>query len=185
MKTIHRINSVDIYSSLKYFFWFLYALPFFTIVSIPFAYYVKGWDWDRSLTLAPIVAFVALSIFIVLPTIIMHLSHYFSNKDLIVEIDRINNKVTFIKDSEYSYRFSKLKAELHTPIYHKNKLDKRNRWLTPWSNYSYLNVITSDKREFNISSILIDSSKFPIEIESTHYALWPSIRNWKIDHEIY
>ncbi len=183
MKTVHRINKDDIFYSLKYLVWFIYATPIFLVLSIPFAHYIKGWDWDNSLEKAPLVFIISILFFILLPTIIIHISHYHSNKNLIVEIDKTEQKITFKKKREYTYQFSDLKAELCTPIYHKNKIDKARLWVTPWSNYSFLKVHSSDNKEFNISSTLIKPTEFPLEIKSTEYSLWPSIGPWFIDHE--
>ncbi|MFZ6664630.1 hypothetical protein [Peijinzhouia sedimentorum] len=161
----------------------LYALPILLIISIPFAHYIKGMDWETSKELAPLFAIIAIIVFEVVPTAIMHLTHYISNKDLIVEIDRIEQTITFKKDKVYSFHFNELMVELHTPIYHKNKVDNMKRWVTPWSNYSYLKVISKDNKEFNISSTLIRTEEFPLEVEKTWFSIWPSIHKWFVDRQ--
>lgn len=141
-------------------------------------------DWETSKELAPLFALIAIFIFEVIPTSIMHLTHYISNKELTVEIERIEQTITFKKDnSTFCFRFEDLVVELHAPIYHKNKIDNMKRWATPWSNYSYMKVISRDNKEFNISSTLIRPEEFPIQVEKTKYSLWPVIKSWFVNRQ--
>lgn len=184
MKTLHRINKNDTLNSLKYLVRQLYALPFLLIISVPFAHYIKGMDWETSKELAPLFALIAIFIFEVIPTSIMHLTHYISNKQLTVEIDRIEQTITLKKgNGTFYFRFEDLVVELHTPIYHKNKIDNMKRWATPWSNYSYMKVISKNNKEFNISSTLIRPEEFPIQVEKIKYSFWPVIKNWFVNRE--
>ncbi|MCH7415861.1 hypothetical protein MM213_20340 [Belliella sp. R4-6] len=184
MKTIYTINKNDTLNSLKYLVRRMYALPFLLILSVPFAHYIKGMDWETSKELAPLFALFAVFIFQVIPTTIMHLTHYISNKELTVEIDRIEQTITFKKgNGTYCFHFEDLIVELYIPIYHKNKIDSMKRWATPWSNYSYMKVISKDNKEFNISSTLIRPEELPLHVEKTNYSLWPVIKNWFVNRQ--
>ncbi len=154
------------------------------ILSIPFAHYIKGLDWELAKELGPPLALLAFVIVEVIPTSIMHLTHYLSNKNLEVIIHTESKEITFKKDMEYTFSYSELTITLYNPIYHKNKVDGNNRWATAWSNYSFLRIETTDNKEFNVSSTVINNDEFPLEPTHTKYSLWPSIGKWFVNRQL-
>ena len=42
---------------------------------------------------------------------------------------------------------------------------------------------TSDNKEFNISSIVLSPSEFPIEPKHISYSYWPSINSWYVNRQ--
>jgi len=159
-------------------------LPILCILGIPLAHYRNGWDWEKAAEYAVPVAISSFLVFGVIPNLIMHLSHYFSNQNISISIDYKENKITIQKDQKFSYKWEELTVSLNIPIYYKNKVDNNNRWATPWSNYTYLTLRTPDNKEFNISSIVISQSELPIEPNEINYSLWPSIKPWFINRQI-
>jgi hypothetical protein len=116
-----------------------------------------------------------------LPVLIVHQTHLWLNKSLTVTIDNLQRTITFEKGFKFTYSFDDLEVENHLTIYHKNRIDKRNRRMTVWSNYSYLQVTSSDNKQFNVSSIIINSEDFPIKPSRIRYFFWPFFKGWYID----
>ncbi len=159
-------------------------IPILCILAIPLAHYRNGWDWQKAAEHAVPVVISTFLVFGVIPNLIMHLTHYFSNRNLSILIDCEEKKITIQKDLKFAYKLNELTIILNTPIYHKNKVDNRNRWETPWSNYSFFTLITPDNKEFNISSIVLSHSELPIEPTEIKYSLWPTIKPWYVNRQI-
>lgn len=147
------------------------------------AHFIKGYEWIDAIKIVPIINLVGFVILAVLPTLIMHLSHILSNKNFEVYIDASSNEITFKRDEEFRYSYDELTVTRHLPLYHKKKLDGNHRVLTPWSNYSFIKVRTTDNKEFNISSTVLNHEDFPVAPTKTNYSIWPVIKRAYIDHE--
>ncbi|PTB97644.1 hypothetical protein C9994_02065 [Marivirga lumbricoides] len=159
-------------------------LPILSVLAIPLAHYRNGWNWEKAVEYAVPVTISSFLVLGVIPNLIMHLTHYFSNRNLSILIECEEKKIRIQKDLKFSYKWNELTIILNTPIYHKNKVDNRNRWETPWSNYSFFTLITPDNKEFNISSIVLSPSELPIEPTEIKYSLWPSIKPWYVNRQI-
>ncbi|GAA5025019.1 hypothetical protein GCM10011506_09160 [Marivirga lumbricoides] len=137
----------------------------------------------EAIKIVPLINLLGFMALGVLPTLIMHLSHFFANRNFEVLIDPHANQITFKEKEEFQYAYEDLTVTRHLPLYHKKKLDGNHRMLTPWSNYSFIRVRTNDNKEFNISSTLLNYEDFPIEPSQTNYSLWPMMKKAYIDHE--
>tara|TARA_R110002126_G_scaffold107322_1_gene242584 strand:+ start:141 stop:872 length:732 start_codon:yes stop_codon:yes gene_type:complete len=179
----YKIAGKAILKSNKYLIRCLFSLPIVSIIAIPLAHYRNGWDWEKAFEYAAPVTILSFLVFGVIPTLIMYLSHYFSNRNTSIQIDYEFKKITIQKIQKFSYPWNELSVTLNKPIYHKNKVDKNYRWVTPWSNYSFLTLRTSDNKEFNISSIVLSPSEFPIEPKHISYSYWPSINSWYVNRQ--
>lgn len=147
------------------------------------AHFIKGYEWTEAIKIVPLINLVGFIILAVLPTLIMHISHFLSNKNFEVYIDESSNEITFKRDQEFRYAFEDLTVTRHLPLYHKKKLDGNHRVLTPWSNYSFIKVRTNDNKEFNISSTVLNHEDFPVAPTETNYSIWPVIKRAYIDHQ--
>ena len=155
------------------------------VAVIPFAYYIKGQTWDFSVKYGPPIAAGAFIAFELIPTAIMHLTHFLKNRFVQVMVNPKTGTVRFIKlNEQYTFEFNELIVTQHLPIYHKNKIDKNKRISTPWSNYSFLKIKTTDNKEFNVSSLIISGTEFPIEPTQIKYSLWPSIGDWYVNRQL-
>ncbi|WNB18164.1 hypothetical protein [Marivirga arenosa] len=149
-------------------------LPLLMLFSIPIAYYVKGYSWEESLIVGPLFNFSAFILLGCIPTFLIHRSHYINNKDFSLFVDKISGKITINEDKQYD--IDSLEFIEHLAISKKRQEDGKFRLITPWSNYSYLKVITPDNNQYKISSNVVCSSELPIRVHSREYTLWPSIR---------
>lgn len=184
MSRFYKISRSGIFKSNKYLIRYLYLLPILCILAIPLDHYRNGWDWGKAVAYAVPVAISSFLVFGVIPNLVLHLTHFFSNRNISISIDSKEDKITIQKDQKFSYKWEELTVSLNIPIYHKNKVDNNNRWVTPWSNYSYLTLRTPDNKEFNISSIVLSQSELPIEPSEINYLLWPSIKPWFVNRQI-
>ncbi|MDF9796337.1 hypothetical protein OKW21_001600 [Catalinimonas alkaloidigena] len=174
MKKSYQISKEGIYQSLKYLRIHFYVLPATMLIAIPFAHYIKGKDWEFSITFGPPIMIGVFLLIDVIPTAIVHLSHFLANRNLKVTVNNDNKVVAFqfLKShQEFNYRFDQLRVIRYLTLYQQNK----NRLSTGWSNYSYLRFITEDNKEFNISSTVMTSDQISIEATQTRYIFWPSM----------
>ncbi|WOK07764.1 hypothetical protein RT717_03885 [Imperialibacter roseus] len=175
----YSINRTATYKSLKYWRHLLSSAPLVIILAAPFAHYIKGMDWDTAKVVGPISALVGYAIIGAVPTLIMHLVHYFSNRGVQIIVDQESACVTFRREIEFTYSFDDLTVTQHSSLYQENK----RRIPTSWSNYSFLQVRTSDNKEFNISSIIMSMDEFPVKPLNYSYSFWPAMADWCIHHD--
>ncbi|SMG21908.1 hypothetical protein SAMN05661096_01246 [Marivirga sericea] len=150
-------------------------MPIFMLISIPIAYYLKGYSWEESFIVGPLFNIGMFVVLGCLPTLIIHISHYWNSKDLRVFIDDEAGKITIDQDQTYQYNLESLEFTEHLALSKKRNEDGKFRILTPWSNYSYIKIKTEDNQEFTISSIVISTEDFPFEVNQKKYTLWPAI----------
>jgi hypothetical protein len=150
-------------------------MPLFMIISIPIAHYLKGYSWEESFIIGPLFNLGMFIILGCLPTLMVHISHYWRSKDLKLFIDHDAGKITIDQDKRYQYSLESLQFTEYLALSKKQQEDGKFRILTPWSNYSYVRITTEDQSEFKISSIILDSKDFPVEIDKKEYTLWPAI----------
>jgi len=151
-------------------------LPVLMLISIPIAYYLKGYSWETSLKIGPLFNLGAFLILGCIPTLIVHISHYWNSKDLKLFIDHEAGKITIDQDEQHQYDLQSLRFVEYLAFSKKRHEDGKFRIITPWSNYSYIKIKTDDYKEFNISSTVIDSKDFPVDINHKEYTLWPVIQ---------
>jgi len=151
------------------------------LLVIPFAHYVKDKSWEFSYTYGPPLAVAAFILFEVVPTLIFHLIHWTRSQGFQILIDSTNKTITFqlSKDNSCEFSFDDLTVTEHLSLYQENK----KRLSTGWSNYSYLQISTTDNKEFQISSLILTKDQFPIEPTETKYSFWPSISSVYKDHQ--
>lgn len=150
-------------------------MPLFMIISIPIAYYLKGYSWEESFIVGPLFNLAMFVVLGCLPTLVVHISHYWRSKGLKLFIDHDAGKITIDQDERYHYNLESLEFTEHLAISKKQQEDGKLRIITPWSNYSYIKITTADNKEFKISSIVINSEDFPVEMDQREYTLWPAI----------
>ncbi|GEO20984.1 hypothetical protein CQA01_15180 [Cyclobacterium qasimii] len=143
------------------------------LLVIPFAHYIKDKSWEFSYTYGPPIAVAAFIAFEIVPTLIFHLIHWTKSQGLKVFIDTTNRVITFQVSAGncYKFGFDDLTVIEYLTLYQQNK----KRLSTSWSNYSYLQITTTDNKEFQISSLILTKDQFPIEPFETKYSFWPSI----------
>jgi len=176
----YKISKEGISKSLKYLRRHFYYLPIGMLLVIPFAHFIKDKSWEFSYTYGPPLAVAAFIVFEVIPTVLFHLIHWTRSQCFQILIDSAHNTITFQlgKDSSHKFSFDELTVIEHLSLYQENK----KRLSTGWSNYSYLQISTSDNKEFQISSLILTKDQFPIEPIETKYSFWPSINSAYKDH---
>ena len=150
-------------------------MPVFMLISIPIAYYLKDYSWEDSFIVGPLFNLGMFVFLGCLPTLLVHISHYWNSKDLKLSIDDEAGKITIDQDQKHQYDLESLEFTEHLALSKKRKEDGKFRIITPWSNYSYIKITTADNQEFKISSIVIDSKDFPVEVDQKKYTLFPAI----------
>ncbi len=151
------------------------------ILAIPFIHYFKDKSWEYSYTYGSLFALIGFIIFEVIPTLTFHLIHWKKSKELELFIDSSNKVIKFQLNQieAYEFTFDDLIVTEHLSLYQQDK----RRLSTGWSNYSYLQISTSDNKEFQISSLILTKDQFPIEPTETKYSFWPSISSVYKDHQ--
>jgi len=145
------------------------------LISIPIAYYLKGYSWEDSFIVGPLFNLGMFLILGCLPTLIVHFSHYWNSKNLKLFVDDEAGKITIDQHQKHQYDLNSLEVTEHLSLFKKREEDGKFRIITPWSNYSYIKIRTEDNHEFKISSIVMDSKDFPVEVDQKEYTLWPVI----------
>ena len=166
----YRINNPAIIKSLKHTLYGLLAWPILIIG-------LKFYAYDNEIIVGAIL--ISLCIFYS-PLIVIHFYHIKNSKGFTVRVDENVRNITFEKDKKFTYRFDQLIVENHLTIYQE---DKRRKPL-PWSNYSFLKVLTDDNKAFYISSTMMTARQFPITTKIKKYSFWPLFDYWYIDYEI-
>lgn len=151
------------------------------LLVIPFAHYIKGKSWEFSYTFGPPIAVGVFILIEAVPTLIMHLIHLSKSRHFRITFNLNDRTVRFRpnKQDDFTFNFDELTIIEHLTLYQQNK----NRLSTGWSNYSYLQISTSDNKEFQISSLILTKDQFPIEPTQTKYSFWPSISSAYKDHQ--
>ena len=177
----YQISKAGISKSLKYLRKHFYYLPVGMLFVIPFAHYIKDKSWEFSYTYGPPLAVAGFIVLEVIPTLIFHLIHWTRSQHFQILIDSANKTITFRlnKGGSHKFSFDQLTVTEHLSLYQENK----KRLSTGWSNYSYLQISTSDNKEFQISSLILTKEQFPIEPIETKYSFWPSINSAYKDHQ--
>jgi len=176
LRKLYESNTAQTLHSLKYLKRNFFLLPVLMLISIPIAYYFKGYSWETSLKVGPLFNLGAFLILGCLPTLIVHFSHYWNSKDLKLFIDFELGKIVIDQQGQYQYDLESLQFTEHLALAKKRHEDGRFRIITPWSNFSYIKIRAQDDREFNISSTIINSKDFPVDISHKEYTLWPVIQ---------
>jgi hypothetical protein len=140
----------------------------------------QGNTWTYAIS----IGLLGPSIFFVIPTSIMHLNHFLSNRKLSVKVDEQNQTVIFQIEKSYAFHFSDLKVTQHLSIYQKNKFDRGRRREAPWSHYSFLRITTPNNMEFNVSSIIMNNIDFPVQPIERKFSGWPSIGRPFVNRQI-
>lgn len=148
-------------------------MPFLMLLSIPIAYYVKGFSLEMSVKVGPLFNLGAFVLLGCVPTLIVHSSHYWRNKNLKLYIDDDNGLLTIDQEQKLQYDFASLECTEYLALSKKRNEDGKFRVITPWSNYSYIKIKTRDQKVYKISSTVINSEDFPVELTEKKYTFWP------------
>lgn len=176
----YQPNFKNIYISLKYLRRNILLLPFLMLLSIPIAYYIKGYSWSEAIQIGPIVNLTFFIFLGLLPTLMVHFNHYRANKNLSVQINPIEGVIAFSSEvgkKKETFEVENLKISQHLSYFH-DKSTKLFKYIsTPWSNYSYLKIETVEGETFYISSTMVTIDHLPIQPTEKHYTFWPIIKN--------
>jgi hypothetical protein len=148
-------------------------LPLLMGISIPIAYYLKGFTWEESIIIGPLVNVLAFLFLGALPTFLIHRSHL---KYRVASPPHIDTKKQTIFLNDIIYPIDSLDFTHHLAWIQKSKQDGKFRLTTPWSNYSYIAVKTKQDQTFYLSSTQIIMDQFFVEISQKQYHLFPYLK---------
>ncbi len=98
-----------------------------------------------------------------LPAFYLHITYYLHNRNTILTIDSQTKRFSIkTKNNSEDFTFDDIHlAEQHLSIYHKNKIDHRRRFITPWIDYGYFKLKLNNGQTFFFSSIMMDVQNPP------------------------
>jgi hypothetical protein len=111
------------------------------------------------LSLRPPIAYIFMAMFLfdILPTLLVHIQYYKANMGVVLDIDKQLRRIGYITtNGVFSYRFDEIEFFV--------RCDSRlsGGW-NSFSGYRYYKIIFRDKREIYITSLMIRRIKYVLE----------------------
>lgn len=171
MKSVYKTRVVNHIQSLKYI---LIGIPVVFLVCYFIAFIEKNTINPEGLILVAIFALVFVA-----PAIFLHISYYIKNFGLKIIIDESQNTLILSKSGkEHFYHFSDIiSTEQHLAIYHKNRIDRLNRRIAPWTPYGYLLLKFNDGLQVYVTSLMLDVLNPPITTTHTYFRFFPYMKS--------
>ncbi|MFM1999542.1 MAG: hypothetical protein RL204_1489 [Bacteroidota bacterium] len=143
---------------------------------VPLLVYVTGKatinDYRESL-----VVVLLFNLVFFLPAFYLHISYYLHNRNTILTVDSQAKRFSIkTKNNSEDFTFEDIHlAEQHLSIYHKNKIDHRRRFITPWIDYGYFKLKLNNGQTFFFSSIMMDVQNPLFSSSNVNYRFIPYI----------
>jgi hypothetical protein len=177
MTSPHSISSKNILRTNKEGLIFIIVMPIFGLTIS----YLRDIRIESSLIII-LIGFILLNC---IPSIYSFIMFYSINKNTVLNIDKVNGKI-LIQDKQKTieHEISDIThIDRVVSIYYKNKIDNRARWPAPWTGYGFVRLTFDNGEKYIITSLILDPFEFPLEINNTHYKLFPDVNTENINKQ--
>lgn len=138
---------------------------------------------DSNFFLADLINYELISLVFISPAIYLHLIYLTQNWNTHLTIDQNEIEIQNT-NGVFKYQLFDIKsAILNLGIFYKNRIDKRGRWVIPWTNYGYFKLELKDGKEFIFTSLMVDLEKLEIPVTSARFRFLPLVEEKPIGYK--